>query len=155
MDATGAVMAANNAFGAYDTDKSGSLSIKEVVELLNGPELRKAVVAITNVEPSVRTEEGIHKLFEKADSDKSGELSRQEFLALYLLLVDERCKSNPLVLAEALLGFIDADRNGKIDGGELKVVLALLGFPAALLLPIPKFVGVDYRSILNALGSKK
>lgn len=25
------------------------------------------------------------------------------------------------VLAEALLGFIDADRNGKIDGGELKV----------------------------------
>jgi len=26
------------------------------------------------------------------------------------------------VLAEALLGFIDADRNGRIEGGELKVL---------------------------------
>jgi hypothetical protein len=26
-----------------------------------------------------------------------------------------------LILAEALLGFIDHDRNGRIEGGELKV----------------------------------
>ncbi len=117
------------------------------------------------------------------------------------------------MLAEALFGFIDVDRNGKIEGGELKVgrgegaellvppksqrlspttnqsgalegtsgritvrlfapgvlpvllstsspslgsspqvMLAMLGFPAALLLPIPKAIGVDYRGILRALG---
>ena len=55
------------------------------------------------------------------------------------------------VLAEALLGFLDVDRNGKIEGGELKVLLAMLGFPAALLLPIPKFISIDYRSILKRL----
>lgn len=127
------------------------------------------------------------------------------------------------VLAEALLGFIDVDRNGKIDGGELKVralhggqrqsqpvgaphphppprvvaaggvvgasglanlacrpaapqfearagvmqdvratrlqvMLAILGFPAALVLPIPKGVGIDYRAVLGAFnggGDKK
>lgn len=77
------------------------------------------------------------------------------------------------VLAEALFGFIDVDRNGKIDGGELKVrtlrgclsrhhvsrpsqvCLAMLGFPAAMVLPIPKAIGVDYRGILRALGSEK
>lgn len=55
------------------------------------------------------------------------------------------------MLAEALLGFLDVDRNGKIEGGELKVLLAMLGFPAALLLPIPKFISIDYRGILKRL----
>lgn len=43
------------------------------------------------------------------------------FLALYLALFRQRVQSHPAVLAEALLGFLDTDRNGKIDGGELKV----------------------------------
>ena len=108
---------------------------------------------MTNIEPLQRTEDDIRELFKIADTDNNGTLSRSEFFALYLALVKERVKGPPLVLAEALLGFIDVDRNGKIEGGELKVVLAMLGFPAALLLPIPKFIGIDYRSILQKLGS--
>lgn len=46
------------------------------------------------------------------------------------------------VLAEALLGFIDVDRNGRIEGGELKKLLTLMGFPMALLLPIPANLGM-------------
>uniref|UniRef100_A0A7R9VB57 EF-hand domain-containing protein n=1 Tax=Chlamydomonas euryale TaxID=1486919 RepID=A0A7R9VB57_9CHLO len=153
--ATSALMAANGAWETYDTDKSGSLSLPEVVHLLNGPELRQAVRTMTNVEPSIKTEEDMRELFQKADADKSGELSRKEFLAMYLAVINERVKTNPLVMAEALLGFLDTDRNGKIDGGELKVLLAMLGFPLALVAPIPKFIGVDYRGILKAFGGGK
>ena len=34
-----------------------------------------------------------------------------------------------------------------------QVLLALIGFPAALLLPIPKAVGIDYKGVLRVLGS--
>jgi hypothetical protein len=61
------------------------------------------------------------------------------------------CISTQL-LAEALCGFLDTDKNGKIDGGELKVLLTLLGHPMALLVPIPKGFGIPYRDILQKLG---
>jgi Ca2+-binding EF-hand superfamily protein len=109
-------------------------------------------MTLTNIEPLHRTEDDLRELFQKADADSNGTLSRSEFLALYLSLARERVQGSPLILAEALLGFIDIDRNGKIEGGELKVLLAMLGFPAALLLPIPKFIGIDYRNILKRLG---
>ena len=37
----------------------------------------------------------------------------------------------------------------------VQILLAILGFPAALLLPIPKAIGVDYRSILRAWNGEK
>jgi len=150
----GALGKAHKAWDKYDMNKSGTLSLSEVTELLNSPEIRHAVLLLTNVEPTLRTEEELQELFKKADSDKSGQLSRSEFMGLYMAIVGERVNSNPLMLAEALLGFLDVDRNGKIDGTELKVLLALLGFPAAMLLPIPKGVGIDYRGVLKSISGK-
>ena len=43
----------------------------------------------------------------------------------------------------------DGDNGGLPHASQ--VVLAMLGFPAAILLPIPKFIGIDYRSILQRL----
>jgi hypothetical protein len=116
----GALGKAHKAWDKYDMNKSGTLSLSEVTELLNSPEIRHAVLLLTNVEPTLRTEEELQELFKKADSDKSGQLSRSEFMGLYMAIVGERVNSNPLMLAEALLGFLDVDRNGKIDGTELK-----------------------------------
>lgn len=152
---TTTLVRAQKAWDAADKDKSGSLNLDEVVSLLNGSELRDAVRLTLNVEPKMKTEAEVKPLFDRADRDKSGNLSRTEFLALFLSVVTERFKANPLVLAEALLGFIDVDRNGKIEGGELKILLAMLGFPAALLMPIPSFIGIDYRGILKTLGGGK
>ena len=151
---TSTLLKAQKAWDKGDKDKNGSLSLKECVDLLNSAELRDAVRLTLNVEPKLKTEAEIKPLFEKADKDKSGGLSRTEFLALFLAVVTDRVKANPLVLAEALLGFLDVDRNGKIEGGELKVLLAILGFPAAVLLPIPSFIGIDYRGIIKGLGGK-
>ena len=55
------------------------------------------------------------------------------------------------MLAEALLGLIDVDRNGRIDGAELRAVLGKLGIPTPLLLTISDSVGIDYRSLLQDL----
>ena len=60
-------------------------------------ELRVAIMTVTNVEPLQRTEDDIRELFKAADADKSGELSRAEFLTLYTSLVKERVKGSPLV----------------------------------------------------------
>lgn len=56
------------------------------------------------------------------------------------------------LLAEALLGFLDRDRNGVLEGGELKAMLAILGFAPALLMPIPSFMRIEYKAILRTLG---
>ncbi|GAX72637.1 hypothetical protein CEUSTIGMA_g93.t1 [Chlamydomonas eustigma] len=153
QNVAGALSKAQKAWEKYDMDKSGTLPLPEVTELLNSPEIRQTVLLLTNVEPSLKTEEDLKDLFKKADSDKSGQLSRSEFLGLYMAIVGERLKTSPLVLAEALLGFLDVDRNGKIDGTELKVLLAMLGFPAAMLLPIPRGVGIDYRSVIKSISN--
>ena len=78
--------------------------------------------------------------------------SRSEFLVLCGTLVRETVQGGPLVLAEALLGLIDVDRNGRIDGAELRAVLGKLGIPSPLLLTIPDSVGIDYRTMLKDLN---
>ncbi|KXZ51759.1 hypothetical protein GPECTOR_11g203 [Gonium pectorale] len=128
---------------------------EECTELFNSPELREAVQMVTNVPPRVLSEEDLEPFFKKADADRSGALSRTEFLALYLAVATERVKKNPLVVAEALFGFIDHDRNGVLEGNELKALLTILGFAPALLLPIPGFLKVEYRSILRTLDGTK
>ncbi|KAF5826912.1 hypothetical protein DUNSADRAFT_1763 [Dunaliella salina] len=154
--ATSVLWEANSAWGKY-AGRSGDdeLTLEEATDILNGPELRQVALTLFNVEPAHRTPEELEDKFKQADSDKSGRLSRVEFLALYLSVVTGRVQTSPGVLAEALLGFIDVDRNGRIEGGELKVLLTLLGFPMAAFLPIPKSVGVDYRSWLSKVNGSE
>jgi len=154
---TTALLHAQRAFDTYDVDKSKSLSLAEAVELMNSPDIQETTRLLANIEPTVFTLETLSGAFTGADKDRSGELSRSEFLGLYLALATNRVGRNPVVLLEALCGFIDSDRNGKIDGAELKFLVALFwpGFaiPALLLpIPIPGGLGVDYRGILKALG---
>ena len=51
----------------------------------------------------------------------------------------------PQLLAEALLGFIDKDKNGVLEGSEVKALLTILGFAPVLLMPIPGFVKIEYK----------
>ena len=46
----------------------------------------------------------------------------------------------------------DTDKSGKLEGRELKPLLMMVGFPMAILLPIPDAVQLDYRSILDGLA---
>jgi predicted sugar kinase len=73
-------------------------SLPSLFFLQHSPEIRHAVLLLTNVEPTLRTEEELQELFKKADSDKSGQLSRSEFMGLYMAIVGERVNSNPLVI---------------------------------------------------------
>lgn len=138
-------------YTVHDKDRSGYLSLDECVTLLNSPELRSSVHTLTNTTTPTHSKADIVAYFNKADTDRSGSLNRTEFLALFLAITTERVKKDPLLLAEALLGFLDSDRNGKLEGKELKVLMTILGMPATLLLPIPSFMSVDYRSFLETI----
>lgn len=61
---------------------------------------------------------------------------------------------HPQLLADALLGIIDRDHNGKIEGKEIKGVLIMLGVPPLLTLAIPNNVGVEYRGVIKSLSKK-
>ncbi len=39
-----------------------------------------------------------------------------------------------------------------LEGGELKAMLAILGFAPALLMPIPSFMRIEYKALLRTLG---
>ncbi|KAG2491152.1 hypothetical protein HYH03_010593 [Edaphochlamys debaryana] len=152
MNLISALAKASSAWEKYDKDRTGTLSLHECEDIFNSPEIAEAVEMITNVSSKHYTAADLEPYFKQADRDRSGTLSRTEFLALYLAVATERIKKNPLLLAEALLGFIDKDKNGVLEGGELKALLTILGFAPALLLPIPDFVKIEYKSILRALG---
>ena len=77
-------------------------------------ELRAAIMTVTNVEPLQRTEDDIRELFKAADADKSGELSRTEFLTLYTSLVKERVKGSPLVRRTGRPGRVKGELNVKL-----------------------------------------
>ncbi len=70
-------------------------------------------MTLTNVEPKKRSTEEIRELFEKADADKSGELSRNEFLALYLAIIRQRIKGSPLVGSEGEMEHVFVDPPGQ------------------------------------------
>ena len=84
-------------YGSHDRDRSGYLSIDEAVTLLNSAELRTSVHTLTNTTTPVHSKAEIEAYFKKADTDRSGSLSRTEFLALYLAITTERVKKDPLV----------------------------------------------------------
>jgi hypothetical protein len=56
------------------------------------------------------------------------------------------------VLAQALLGVIDFDRNGVLEGQELKRLLRLVGVPGYLTLPLPDSIKLDYSKVSDMLG---
>ncbi|EFJ53034.1 calmodulin-like protein camb [Volvox carteri f. nagariensis] len=143
---------ASRAWDKYDKDRNGSLSLKECEEIFNSAEITQAFESLTNMSHRAYTSRDLEPYFKHADKDSSGTLSRTEFLALYLAIMGDRVKRNPLLLAEALLGFIDKDKNGVLEGKELKGLLLILGFAPALLLPIPDFVRLEHRPILKRLG---
>jgi hypothetical protein len=88
---------AQKAWDNYDVDRNGTLSLNETVALLNSEEMKKAMIAVANVEPRPKTEAEVKGLFKEADKDNSGTLSRSEFMALFLKISTERVKANPLV----------------------------------------------------------
>ncbi|PNH03370.1 hypothetical protein TSOC_010596 [Tetrabaena socialis] len=156
-----ALAKASSAWEKYDKAGQGAVRAwgvrggeDECEAIFNSPEITEAVELLTNVSRRVYTAADLQPFFERADVDRSGTLSRTEFLALYLAVATERVKRNPLLLAEALLGFIDKDKNGVLEGGELKALLTILGFPAALLLPIPPFMRFEYKAMLHQLGGR-
>ncbi|PNW73025.1 hypothetical protein CHLRE_14g615850v5 [Chlamydomonas reinhardtii] len=144
---------ASSAWELYDTNRDGVLSLEETEALINSAEISQAIELLTNTSCTYYTAADLDPYFRRADTDNSGTLTRTEFLALYLAVATERVKKNPLLLAEALLGFIDTDKNGVLEGGEIKVLLTILGFPAILLLPIPDFIKLEYKAILRTIGS--
>ncbi|KAG2447607.1 hypothetical protein HYH02_007527 [Chlamydomonas schloesseri] len=143
---------ASNAWELYDTNGDGVLSLEETEALFNSAEICQATELLTNTTCTYYTAADLEPYFARADTDHSGTLTRSEFLALYLAVATERVKKNPLLLAEALLGFIDKDKNGVLEGGEIKALLTILGFPAILLLPIPSFIKLEYKVILRTVG---
>ncbi|GLC34083.1 hypothetical protein PLESTB_000835300 [Pleodorina starrii] len=143
---------ASSAWEKYDKDRNGTMSLKECEDIFNSSEICDAFETLTNMSHRHYTAADLEPYFKRADRDFSGTLSRTEFLALYLAVVGDRIKRNPLLLAEALLGFIDKDKNGVLEGNELKALLAILGFAPALLLPIPGFMKIEYRAILKRMG---
>ncbi|KAG1675872.1 hypothetical protein FOA52_001529 [Chlamydomonas sp. UWO 241] len=150
--ATSVLTAAQLSYNKYA--KNGTLTIRSTLDLLNSKELCDGFKALTNVDPQPpKSESELRPLFDKADVNKDGRLTKSDFLLLYLSLKSRLVTSNPLVLAEACLGFIDTDRNGKIEGGELKALLGMLGIPGAGLLPLPDTMSIDYRSVLKSLGA--
>jgi len=145
-------MKAQKQWETLDANKSGTLTKAEVLTLLNSQELQDAYRILTNIEPVNYKEVDIAEIYKRADADKSGELSRAEFLAMYLALCVQRFKSNPVLVVEALLGFIDVDRNGIIEGKELKVLAGIVGVPPPLLLlPMSDSLHVNYREVLRTM----
>ncbi|GIL78867.1 hypothetical protein Vretimale_131 [Volvox reticuliferus] len=127
---------------------------QECERIFNSPEVSETFQKLTNMSHCNYTTADLEPYFKRADKDASGTLSRTEFLALYLAVTGDRVKRNPLLLAEALLGFIDKDKNGVLEGKELKCLLAILGFAPALLLPIPGFMKIEYRAIFKRIGRR-
>ncbi|KAG2447609.1 hypothetical protein HYH02_007529 [Chlamydomonas schloesseri] len=153
MNLISALAKASSAWEKYDKDRNGTLSLKECEQIFNSEEICEAVEMVTNMHCKHYTAADLEPYFKRADTDRSGTLSRSEFLALYLAVATERVKKNPLLLAEALLGFIDKDKNGVLEGAEVKALLTILGFAPVLLMPIPGFVKIEYKAILRTLGS--
>ncbi|GIL45202.1 hypothetical protein Vafri_2517 [Volvox africanus] len=145
---------ASSAWDKYDKDRNGTMSLKECERIFNSPEISETFEKLTNIPHRTYTPEDLEPYFKRADKDASGTLSRTEFLALYLAVTGDRVKRNPLLLAEALLGFIDGDKNGVLEGRELKLLLTILGFAPALLLPIPDFIKIEYRDIFKRISRR-
>jgi len=142
------VMKAEEMFKKYDAAREdGGLSQEEVFTLLNSEDYKDWITELVGDGAFIeRSEKDIRALFKKVDSDKSGALSRTEFVMLWLALVRERTKASPKLLALAFCRFLDSNKDGQISINELKRFLGLLGpFGAGLtIIPMSDKMGFDY-----------
>lgn len=104
--------------------------------------MRNAVQTMTNVEPTFKTEEGILELFKKADADNSGDLSRTEFLALYLSIINDRVKGNPLVGASCRCSAVLFVPVSLVSSYLLLFLLFLLLIMKSLCMHCLEFIGL-------------
>ncbi|GAX83174.1 hypothetical protein CEUSTIGMA_g10600.t1 [Chlamydomonas eustigma] len=102
--------------------------------ILLSKEMQAAARMATGVHLPPPSKKDLHELLLAADKDHDGNLSK--------------------ILAEAVVGIADTDKNGKVDGRELKNVLSLVGVPPMLLIAIPDKAGVNYHSFFKMIDSK-
>jgi len=147
---TGCLDAALAAWGKFDADEDGKLSINEAVALLNSEDLSSVVTKLTGMEHSQRTVEDIKIWFNRADFDKSNTLSKREFTVMYVGLLAHKAKLGLGTLAGAIATALDSDGDGKIGSTELKALLQ--GTPLkAIAGAIPDGKDVDYRALLGSV----
>jgi len=141
---------ANILYTKYDADRSGELSLDEVVTLLNSEEYR-AIFQPMGIEVPKRDMETVKVLFDQVDNNKSGTVSRPEFIAMWAALVKDRCSADPRMVALGLCTFLDANGDGKLQASELKRFLPLFGLKgvAVAALPVPDWAAIEYRKVLS------
>jgi len=103
-----------HAFEKYDTDKSGVIDAKELVNIMGW--LRRKT-----------TEEKCEKLIAQVDDDGDGELNKNEFL-----LVMRNFREIEVDECQSLFSEFDADQSGTINEAELRPLLQKLGYTLSL-----------------------
>ncbi|WP_416274471.1 hypothetical protein [Limnohabitans sp.] len=105
----------------------------------------------TGVDIPNRSADQVRSIFEELDQDRNGNLSRQEFIALWDALAKERCAADPKVVALGLCAFLDTNGDRKLQISELKKFLPLFGLKGMALaaIPLPDWASVDYRGLLR------
>lgn len=135
-------------WGKYDSNGDGKLTISEVVDLLNSPELTGAVEKMTGQPHTKRTIEDIKKWFGRADFNKDELMSKREFAVLYAGLQADKAKAGVTGMATNIMAALDRDGNGTIGSTEFKKMLE--NSPLSMLAKfVPEGKEVNYRDILG------
>ena len=135
--------------------KDDQLSLQETLTLFKLPELLAVVKKMAKgADVALPTDSKIKSLFKTADKDKSNKLNKVEFLGLFLGVFAETIVANPLVLANVLIDAIDQDRDGKLEGKEIKILLAMVGIPPVALMLVPDEQEIDFKSMLGLVAKK-
>jgi hypothetical protein len=133
----------------------GQLNLNECLTLFKSPDMLAAVKKMAKgAEVALPSDASIKSLFRKADKDGSKKLNKIEFLGLFLGVFAEVIVANPLVLANVLVDSIDKDRNGKLEGREIKALLSMVGIPSVALMLVPDEQAIDFKSILGVVAKK-
>jgi hypothetical protein len=133
--------------------KDKKLTLEEAIKLFNSEDF-KALAIKSGLEDAANgwKAEEVTRIFRKADIQHDGHLSKLEFLGLWLGKVASEYGHHPHMIAEALLGIIDRDHDGKISLKEVAGLLKLIGAPSIALMVIPdNIVLVEYRDVLQQL----
>ena len=135
--------------------RDDQLSLNETLSLFKSNEILAAVKKMAKgVEVSLPSDNSIKNLFKIADKDNSNRLNKLEFLGLFLGVFAQTIVANPLVMANVLIDFIDKDKDGKLEGKEIKGLLKMVGIPPVALMLVPDNQEIDYRTILGIVGPK-
>jgi len=137
-------------FDRFDTNKDRELDMHETLDLLNSKDV-KLNLANYGVDHVIRTPQDIEEAFLLADGDKNGRLSKTEFIALYIRLALGRVQVEPKLIVLAVATALDTNRDGHLDGKELKVLIRIIAPGLALAsFALPDKVRVPYRKYLGS-----